>query len=67
MSIDKDMDLITVLDDLIESTENKRRRSADLKVSDKIFITECKVIRERIIKRRRVRLETRIEVVGCGS
>jgi len=53
MSVDKDMDLITVLDDLIETTENKRRRSADLTVSDKIFIKECKVIRERIIKRRK--------------
>ena len=52
MSVDKDMDLITVLDDLIETTKNKRRRSADLKVSDKIFIKECKVIRDRTLKRR---------------
>ena len=52
MSVDKDMDLITVLDDLIETTENKRRRSADLKVSDKIFIKECLKIRERVLKRR---------------
>ena len=53
MTTEKDMDLITVLDDLIETTENKRRRSVDLKVSDKVFIKECKVIRERIIKRRK--------------
>ena len=53
MTDERGMDIIRVLDDLIETTENKRRRSADLKVSDKIFITECKVIRERIIKRRK--------------
>ncbi|KKL75863.1 hypothetical protein LCGC14_0697340 [marine sediment metagenome] len=52
MSADKDMDLITVLDDLIESTESKNRRSADLKASDQIFITQCKQIRDRILKRR---------------
>ena len=55
MSVDKDMDLITVLDDLIETTENKRRRSVDLKVSDKVFIKECKAIKKRVLKRRRER------------
>ncbi len=52
MSADKDMDLITVLDDLIETTENKKRRSIRLKASDRVFIKECLKIRERILKRR---------------
>ena len=55
MTDERGMDITRVLDDLIETTENKRRRSVDLKVSDKVFIKECKAIKKRVLKRRRER------------